>query len=55
MSMSRGPNATRGESGTGWYLPPYGGADVGIWPGSRSTEDVCLAMVVLQPLDTEAY
>ena len=35
MSMSRGPNVTRGESGSGWYLPPYGGADGGgIWPGT---------------------
>jgi hypothetical protein len=35
MSMSRGPNATAGESGAGWYLPPYGGADGGgLWPGT---------------------
>jgi hypothetical protein len=35
LSMSRGANATLGEAGTGWYLPPYGGGEGGgLWPGT---------------------
>ena len=34
MSMSRAANISMGEKGTGWYLPPYGGVDGGIWPGT---------------------
>lgn len=30
LSMDKPPNATLGEEGTGWYLPPYGGAG-GLW------------------------
>ena len=35
LSMQEPANATLGEQGTGWYLPPYpGSVGGGVWPGT---------------------